>query len=317
MVARSLGQQIDKEALGGADLAVDMAGTIDNVAPDEASCLDMIKRYLSYMPNNVWELPPVVDTGDPADRREEGLLDIVPRERRRPYDMRRLIRMVVDKDSAFEIQPTFGKAVITSLARLNGKVVGVIANNPMVNGGAVDVKAARKQTHFMELCDCFNIPLIFLVDVPGFMVGLQAETAATLREGMRCVYVGGQLSVPTVTVVIRKCYGMAGMATCNKNGLDLKIAWPSGEWGSLPVEGGVAAAFRREIAAAPDPRQRERELEDELRLVASPFRTAEAFAVEDVIDPRETRPYLIRFIDAAQTALRHNVGPKLKAGVRP
>lgn len=317
VVARSLGQQIDKEELGGAAVAVDQAGTVDNAAPDEATCLDMIRRFLSYMPQNVWQLPPVVDSGDPADRCEEALLDIVPRERRRPYDMRRVVKLIVDRDSTFEIQPTFGKAVITMLARLNGKVVGIVANNPMVNGGAMDGKAARKQVHFMELCDTFNIPLIFLVDVPGFMVGKQAEMAATLREGMRCVYAGGQLTVPTITLVIRKCYGMAGMATCNKNGLDLKIAWPSGEWGSLPIEGGVAAAFRREIMAAPDPARREQEIEEELRTLASPFRTAEAFAVEDVIDPRETRPYLIRFIEAAQGALAQNAGPKLKAGVRP
>ncbi|MCL4767007.1 MAG: propionyl-CoA carboxylase [Hyphomicrobiaceae bacterium] len=317
VVARSLGQEIDKEDLGGAAVAVDQAGTIDNVASDEAACLEMIKRFLSYMPSNVWELPPVAGCDDPPDRREEALLEIVPRDRRKPYDMRKLIRLVFDRDSLFEIQPTFGKAVVTQLGRLNGKVVGIVANNPMVNGGAMDVKASRKQTHFMELCDCFNIPVVFLVDVPGFMVGKQAELAATLREGMRCVYVGGQLSVPTITLVIRKCYGMAGMATCNKNGLDLKISWPSGEWGSLPVEGGVAAAFRREIEAAPDPRGREAEIEQELRQLASPFRTAEAFAVEDVIDPRETRPYLARFIDAAQTALAQNAGPKLKAGVRP
>ena len=132
---------------------------------------------------------------------------------------------------------------------MDGKVVGIIANNPMVYGGAMDVKAARKQTHFIELCDCFHIPLIFLVDVPGFMVGKDAETAATLREGMRAVYVGLQATVPMFTVVIRKCYGMAGMGTTDKNGLDFKIAWPSAEWGSLPIEGGVAAAFRREIAS--------------------------------------------------------------------
>ena len=159
--------------------------------------------------------------------------------------MRRVIRLIADAESTFEIQPTFGKAVITCLARMHGHVVGFIANNPMVNGGAMDVKAARKQTHFIELCDTFHIPLVFLVDVPGFLVGREAEAAATLREGMRSVYVGLQATVPIFTVVIRKCYGMAGMGTTDKNGLDLKIAWPSAEWGSLPIEGGVAAAFRR------------------------------------------------------------------------
>lgn len=269
------------------------------------------------MPQNVWELPPVLDCGDPADRCEDALLKIVPESRRQPYDMRKLIRMVVDRESMFEIQPTFGKAVITGLARMNGKVVGLIANDPRVYGGAVDARAARKQTHFVELCDCFHIPLIFLVDVPGFMVGKDAEAAATLREGMRSVYVGLQATVPMYTVVIRKCYGMAGMGATDKNGLDLKIAWPTAEWGSLPVEGGVAAAFRRDIQAAADPKAREQEIEAELRALASPFRTAEAFGVEEIIDPRETRPYLCRFIDAAQGRLKSTVGRKPKYGVRP
>jgi acetyl-CoA carboxylase carboxyltransferase component len=169
----------------------------------------------------------------------------------------------------------------------------------------------------MELCDTFHIPIVFLVDVPGFMVGTQAEQLGTLRDGMRAVYVAMQASVPMFTVVIRKCYGMAGMATCDKNQLDFKIAWPSAEWGSLPIEGGVAAAYRRELAAAEDPAQRLREIEEDLRQYASPFRTAEAFAVEDIIDPRDTRAYLCRFIEAAQTRIATSLGPKHKTGVRP
>ena len=317
VVERSLGQKLTKEELGGPQVAVDLAGTIDNRVDTEEACFAQVKRFLSYMPQNVWEMPPEVACTDPVDRCDEELLSIVPRDRRRPYNMRKLIEHVVDRGSVFEIQPTYGKGLITVLARMNGKVVGVIANNPMVYGGAMDVKAARKQIHFVELCDCFHIPLVFLVDVPGFMVGRDAEAAATLREGMRAVYVGLQATVPMYTVVIRKCYGMAGMGTTDKNGLDLKIAWPSAEWGSLPIEGGVAAAFRRDIAGAADPKAREREIEDGLRSMASPFRTAEAFGVEEIIDPRETRPYLCRFIDAAQARLRTTLGPKAKYGVRP
>jgi acetyl-CoA carboxylase carboxyltransferase component len=317
VVERSLGQTITKEELGGFAVAVDAAGTIDNAVESEAECFAAVKRFLSFMPSSVWEVPPTVTTDDPPDREEEALASIVPRNRRQPYNMRRLVDLVVDKGSAFEIQPTFGKAVITSLARLNGKPVGVVASNPMVNGGAVDGKAARKQIHFVELCDTFHIPLVFLVDVPGFMVGLQAESAGTLREGMRCVYALGTVTVPMVTVIVRKCYGMAGMATTNKNGLNLKIAWPSAEWGSLPIEGGAAAAFRREIQQASDPDARLKEIEDELRALASPFRTAEAFGIEDIIDPRRTRAYLCRFIDAMQPSLRTGLGSKLRAGVRP
>jgi len=317
VVKRSLGQDIDKEDLGGADVTVDIAGTIHNAAPTEIAAFEQIKRYLSFMPANVWELPARNLAGDPPDRREEALLSIVPRKRTQPYPMGRLIDLLADKGSTFEIQPTHGKSVITSLARFDGYVVGIVANNPMHLGGAMDARSARKQIHFMELCDTFHIPIVFLVDVPGFMVGLDAEKAATLREGMRAVYVAGQLTVPTITVVIRKCYGMAGMATCNKNGADIKIGWPSAEWGSLPVEGGVAAAFRREIEASPDPKKREQELESEFRLLASPFRTAEAFAVEDVVDPRETRPYLCRFAALAQSKLSTMLGPKSRSGVRP
>lgn len=317
VVKRALGQAIARQDLGGAHVSVDTAGTIHNKAHDEKDALAQIRRFLSFMPQNVWELPPLSEPADPTDRREQELLSIIPRRRTKPYDMRRVIQLLVDTESTFEIQPTFGKAVITLLARLGGHPVGLIANNPMHYGGAIDAKAARKQIHFMELCDNFHIPLVFLVDVPGFMVGLKAEQDGTLREGMRAVFAAARLQVPTITLVLRKCYGMAGMATCNKNGLDLKLAWPSAEWGSLPVEGGVAAAFRREIEAAPDPRLREAEIEAELRQLTSPFRTAEAFAVEDIIDPRETRPVLCEFLGLARGRLATTLGPRAKFGVAP
>ena len=269
------------------------------------------------MPQNVWELPPCETSDDPVDRCEEELLSIVPRERTVPYRMHRLLELVFDTGSIFEIQPTFGQALITSLARLNGHPVGVIANNPMAFGGAMGAKEACKQTHFIELCDCFHIPLIFFVDIPGFMIGTAAEEEATLREGMKTVFAIHRVQVPIFTLVIRKCYGMAGMATCDKDGLDFKIAWPSGEWGSLPIEGGVAAAYRRDIASSENPAQREKELEDELRQFASPFRSAEAFAVEEIIDPRETRPLLCNFIALTRNRLKTLVGPTAKRGVSP
>ncbi len=317
VVKRSLGQVIDKDDLGGSKVAVDKAGTIHNAAASEEEAFEQIRRFLSFMPSNVWELPPVAQSADPKDRCDQRLASIVPEKRTQAYNMHRLVRMVVDAGSDFEIQPTYGKSVITMLARLDGRPVGIIANNPMVYGGAMDVHSARKQIHFMELCDTFHIPLVFLVDVPGFMVGLKAEEEGTLREGMRAVYIAGNLRVPTLTLVIRKCYGMAGMATCNKNDVDMKMAWPSAEWGSLPVEGGVAAAFRREIMAAPDPAAKEKEMEAELKPYASPFRTAEAFAVEEIIDPRETRPVLCEWIALAEMRLRGDLGPKARSGVQP
>jgi len=317
VVKRSLGQTTDKNTLGGAAVAVDTSGAIHNAANNEQECFAQIRRFLSFMPQNVWELPPVIPGDDPVDRREPELLSIVPRKRTKAYSMHRLLKLVLDVDSGFEIQPTFGKAIITTLARIGGNPVGVIANNPMIYGGAMDAAAARKQIHFMEMCDTFHIPLVYFVDVPGFMVGAKAEQEGALYEGMRAVFASARLTVPTITLVIRKCYGMAGMATCNKNGLDLKLAWPSAEWGSLPIEGGVAAAFRREILSAADPAEREKELEDELRNFMSPLRTAEAFEVEDVIDPRETRPLLDKFLTLARNRLKYSVGPRLRAGVSP
>ncbi len=316
VVERAFGQRLHKDELGGTRIAVDTAGTIDNVAESEQDCFEQIRRFLSYMPQNVWELPPVVDSGDPVDRCEDALASIVPRSGRQAYNMKKLVGMIVDRGSFFEIQPTFGRAVITGLARMNGKVVGIVASNPMV-GGIVDYKAARKQGHFTELCDMFNIPIILFADVPGLMVGVESESDAILREGVRARFIGFQVGVPVFSVLIRKCYGVAGGGFTDRGGLNFKIAWPSAEWGSLPVEGGVKAAYRREIESAPDPAAREQELEAELKRLASPFRTAEAFAVEDIIDPRETRPYLCQFIDTLQGRLRSQLGPKFKSGVRP
>jgi len=317
LVERALGMKISKEELGGSRVAVDTAGTIDNVARDEHEAIAMLRRFLSYLPQNVWELPPRLPVEDSPDRCEQALLDIVPRNRRSPYDMRKLIALIADRDSVFEIQPTFARSIITCFARFAGRPVGIVANNPNVNGGALDAKAARKQTHFIDLCDTFHVPLLFLVDLPGFMIGPKAEEAATLREGMRSLHARMQASVPMITVVIRKCYGFAGFAARDSLGLEYKLAWPSAEIGSLPVEGGVSVAYKREIEAAPDPARRLAEIEQELRITGSPLRMAEAFSVEDVIDPRETRPRLCRFIAAMDARLATTLGQKGRIGVRP
>jgi len=316
VVERAFGHKLTKEELGGSKIAVDTAGTIDNVAANEDDCLLQIRRFLSYMPQNVWQLPPAVPCSDPVDRCDDALANIVPRSARAAYNMKKLVGMVVDQGSMFEIQPTFGRSLITALARMNGKPVGIVANNPMA-GGIMDYKAARKQGHFLELCDLFNIPIVFFADIPGLMVGAESEADGIMREGMRTRYIGLQLNVPVFTILVRKCYGVAGGGVIDRRGLNFKIAWPSAQWGSLPLEGGVKAAYRREIENAPDPAQREREIEEDLRQYSSPFRTAEAFAIEDMIDPRETRPYLCEFIDALQGRLATQLGPRLKGGVRP
>ncbi|MBI3953267.1 MAG: propionyl-CoA carboxylase [Chloroflexi bacterium] len=317
VVRRSLGLSITKEELGGSQVHCYQSGVGDAEAPDEPAAFRLMRKFLGYMPANVWEPPPYVDSGDPPDRREESLLSIVPRDRKKGYDMKRIVRAIVDQGDFFEIKATYGRSVITCLARLHGHVVGIIANNPLVMGGALDAAAADKQGHFIELCDFFHIPIIFLVDIPGLMVGPQAEREGTLRRGMRALYVGYQATVPMMSVIIRKCYGMGGAATGNPSRLNLRLGWPSAEWGSIPIEGGVDAAYRREIENAPDPAVRRAELEAHLNRLRSPFRSAEAFAIEELIDPRDTRPLLIKYLETALPGVRYGLGPKAKVGVRP
>jgi methylmalonyl-CoA decarboxylase subunit alpha len=317
IVKRAIGVDVTKQELGGTDMHVRVSGVADNEAVDEKDCFEQMAAFLSYLPQSVWELPPYAAPGDRADRREEELLTMIPHESRRGYDMRRLIELVVDEGSIFEIKPYFGRCVITALARMNGHVVGVVANDPLFQAGALDADGADKMTHFMELCDTFRIPLVHFVDVPGFMIGPQAEAAGTLRAGMRTLWLAHQITVPSVAVHVRRCYGMAGVATSTPAHLGLRLGWPSGEWGSLPIEGGVETAYRRLIAEAPDPERARVEIEARLKLMKSVFPVAEAFGVEDLIDPRDTRPVLIRYLEAAIPRLAHDLGPKPRYGVRP
>lgn len=317
IVKRALGADVTKQELGGTSVHVRTSGVADNEAIDEKDCFAQMAAFLSYFPQSVWELPPYAESGDSPDRREEELLTIIPHQSRRGYDMRRLVELVVDQGSVFELKPYFGRCIITALARMNGHVVGVVANNPMFQAGAVDADGADKTTHFMELCDTFRIPLIHFVDVPGFMIGPKAEAAGTLRAGMRTLWLAHQITVPSIAVHVRRCYGMAGVATSTPAHLGLRLGWPSGEWGSLPVEGGVETAYRRMIAEAPDPEQARIQIEDRLRQMKSVFPVAEAFGIEDLIDPRDTRPLLIRYLEAAIPRLAHDLGPKPRYGVRP
>lgn len=313
---RALGEDLTKEELGGADVHVVKSGTIDNGANNEDEAFELVRRFLSFMPRNVHEVPPVRPTCDRPDRREPELLDIVPRYRGRPYKMRRIVDLVFDQDTEpFEIKPEHGKCVMTFLARLNGVPVAVTAHNPMYNGGALDAAGAEKLTHFLELADYFHFPVVNFIDVPGFMIGRQAELAATLRKGMRAFYLGYQMTVPQVSIVVRRCYGMAGSFRASK--LNLRLGWPSAEWGSIPIEGGVDAAFKREIQNAADPEQRREEIEAELRALRSPIATAERFGVEEMIDPSRTREVLCTWLEMAKPALDLQVGVRAKPGVRP
>jgi methylmalonyl-CoA decarboxylase subunit alpha len=312
VVKRSLGIDINKHELGGAKMHTTVSGGVDNYAEDEDDAIDQMRRFLSYMPQNVWEMPPRGSREDPPDRRDQELLEIVPENRRRPYAMHKIIDGIVDRGSFFEIGGGWGRAVITGLARMDGIVCGIVASNPKVLAGALDGNAADKQVRFFDVCSTFHIPIVYLVDVPGFMVGPDAERGNVLRKGMRAIQALVEVDVPVITVHIRKAFGMAVSATSDPEALGLRLAWPSAEWGDMPVEGGVDAAFRREIEAAEDPAAFRREAEQRLFAAADPWKTVEAFGIESMIDPRDTRPTLCAFLNASLNAISTHLGPPRK-----
>ena len=313
VVARAMGEQKTKDELGGWKVHT-KNGTVDNGAADETECLTQIQRFLSFMPPNIEQLAPVIDCDDPVDRTDEALLDIIPRDRRQAFDMRRIIRSVFDQESFFEMGAGYGRSQITGLARLNGQPVGVWANNCKFLAGSMTADGAHKARRFMELCETFSLPIASLVDEPGFMIGSQAEREATIRHGTSAVLTAAMTTVPWASIMIRRSFGVAQAAHYGPNGYVL--AWPSAESGPLPVEGGVAVAFQREIAAAPDPEARRRELEEELSARQSPFPRAEALGVHDLIDPRETRTELCRWVDRIQPLLPALLGPT-RFSIRP
>lgn len=307
IVERALGEKRSKEELGGAQVHL-RSGVANNVAKDEAEVAALVRRFLSYLPTNVWELPPVVPNDDDVARSEEELLSIVPRDRRKVYEMRRLVELVVDRGTFFEMTRGYGRSQITGFARLGGVPVGVWANDTRFYAGAMTADGAQKVRRFVDLCDTFHLPVVSLVDEPGFMIGATAERAGTIRYGTEALFAVMQSSVPWVSVIVRKAYGVAAAAHFAPGAHVL--AWPSAEGGPLPLEGGVAVAFRREIEAAPDPAARRRELEEAMAKRRSPFASAEAFGVHDLIDPRRTRPALCEWILWATPLLPEQLGPR-------
>jgi acetyl-CoA carboxylase carboxyltransferase component len=307
LVERALGAKLEKEELGGAEVHL-RSGVVDNGAEHEADAFRQIRRFLSYLPSSVFELPPVARSDDPPDRAEEELIAILPRSARRAYKVRRVLELVLDRGSFFELAPLYGRSQVVGLARLAGQPVGVLANDCMQQGGAMTADGARKVRRFVETCDAFHLPVVSFVDEPGFMIGPEAERAATIRFGMEALFAVQQTRVPWIAVVLRKSFGVA-QGVHYGPGCTV-VAWPSMQSGALPVESGVALAFAREIAAAPDPEARRRELEEEMGAAQSVFPRAEDFGVHDLVDPRRTRPVLCAWIDEIQAELRHLLGPR-------
>ncbi|MGE0597961.1 MAG: acyl-CoA carboxylase subunit beta [Dehalococcoidia bacterium] len=306
VVKAALGYDITKEELGGSEMHTTVSGVIDNLAESEDEAIAMVRRFLGYLPSSVWEMAPRKETGDDPARREDRLLKIKSRDPRRAYDARQLITAIVDIDSFFEIAPRYGRARTTGLARLNGYPVGIMANNPMY-GAATDVAAGEKVMRLVQLCDTFHLPIIDLADEPGFMVGLDSERAGIERAGARVVITTCDSQMPWATIVVGQLYGVAGQCHHRPTGMFQRYAWPSANWGSMHIEGGTTAAYRREIESSPDPEAKRAEIEKRLKDIASPFRTAEATG-QDIIDPRDTRRLLCEFVEEAQPILRTQLG---------
>jgi len=313
LVERALGVSLTKDELGGAQVHAS-SGVIDNLAEDEHDAFEQIKKFLSFLPTSVHERTPRYECDDSVERMEQDLLTAVPRDSNAGFDMRAIVEMIVDQDSFFEMGRDFGPSQICGLARLNGQPVGILANDCMVYAGAMTAEAAQKYRRFVEMCDTFHVPIVNFVDQPGFMIGPESEAQGTIRYGMAAVCAASQSTMPWAVVQVHKGFGVATAAHYAPG--NYVLAWPSVESGALPLEGGVAVAFHREIAAAENPEVKRRELEERIREARSPFPRAESFAVHELIDPRETRPTLCEWIDWIQPQLDNLVGP-IRFGMRP
>lgn len=283
-----------KEALGGSAIHT-RNGVVDDEVASEAEAFARARYFLGFMPEYVGQLARRALCSDPVSRREEALLSLVPRDPKQVYSMRRCLEMVFDRGTVFEIGRHWGRAAITALARLDGWPVFVIASDPSYLGGSWEAKTAEKVERFVRLADQFRLPIVHLVDNPGFMIGREAEMAGTIRYGVNAMNAIYRASVPLASVVLRRAYGIAGSAMSNAERYQYRYCWPSGDWGSLPIAGGLEVAYKAELEAAEDPQALLAQIRARLAKLTSPFRSAERFNVEDIIDPRDTRPLLCEF----------------------
>ncbi len=313
-VVKALGQDLSKEELGGADIQT-RAGAVDHAVDTEEEAFACARRFLSYLPSSVYELPPTLPCTDNPERSEEALMNAVPRNRKQVYKMRPIIESVVDKGSFFEVGKNFGKPIIVGLARLEGRAVLVLASDSFHYGGSWTADACQKVVRWVDFAETFHLPVVYLMDCPGFMIGLDAEKAATIRHGVRAMAAVNQTTVPWCTVILRNAFGVAGVVHQPADRFSIRYAWPSAYWGSLPLEGGIEAAYRADIDAAEDKAEKLKEIEERLNKLRSPFRSAEKFWVEEIIDPRKTRSLLCEFARLAEPLRK--AGPPENFSIRP
>ncbi len=312
-VVKRVGEDLTKEELGGSKIH-SKNGAVDIIVKSEEEAFDVTKKLLSYLPSSVYSLAErVIGTDDP-NRKDNWLIDAIPKNRRKVYDMRKIISSIFDKDSFFETGKDFGRSVITGFARLDGWPVAVLANDPFFYGGGWTADSSNKVTKFIDIAETFHLPVVNLVDNPGFLIGQESEKQATIRHGSRALAAVYQATVPWCSIIIRKVFGVAGAAHMNASKLHYRYAWPSGDWGSLPVEGGIEVAYKSDLEKSDDPEALLKEIQKRMENVRSPLRTAEAFLIEEIIDPRDTRTILCEFANIA--APLRKIG-KTSFGLRP
>jgi len=316
LVKAVTGEDVTQEELGGSKVHCRKSGVGDLEVASDEDCIQAIKDYLSFFPQNCEQQPPRRESADPVDRMDEELLDVLPDSNRKPYDMYELIGRIVDDGFRFDMKPQFAKTIITCFARMGGRPVGIVANQPKQLGGILENDSADKAARFINLCDAFNIPLLFLQDVPGFMVGTKVEQAGIIRHGAKMLYAVSRATVPKITVVVRKAYGAGYYVMCGKAyEPDLIVAWPSAEISVMGAEGAVNIIFRKQIEAADDPDAERAELIENFRKIIDVYVAAGNDMIDDVIDPRETRPTVIRALEMAESKRverpwkRHGVMP--------
>jgi len=317
LVKQALGIDIKSTELGDYKVHAYQSGLVDNVAEDEEDAFSQIKHFLSYLPQNVWQQPPRIETGDDPKRCDEELLSIIPRDPMKQYDIRQLINHVVDKDSVFERQPFYGREAVTILARINGYPVAILANDVKWFGGALTHKGVDKMIRFVDIADTFHLPIVYLMDCRGFMIGPQAEKEGIERWGARLAATFSQTTVPKISILLRRSFGVAGSLLGMGSDLWPHYVWPSAEIGALALEGGVELAYKKEIEAAPDPEAKRKEVTERVRRYSLSLRLAEQARVDEVIDPRDTRPILCKFARHAQEITATQLGPKYRLGIRP
>ena len=320
LVAAATGEQLSSQQLGGTAVQADRQGLADLAVDTEQECLEALRRFLGLLPGNATQ-PALVRAADPDDddpARGLPLRELIPESARRMYDIRPAVEAIADVGSAFELKPTFARNVVTALVRVRGRSVGIIANQPLHKGGMLDAKACEKAAHFIALCDAYSVPLVFLLDVPGFAIGSAAEASTLGRRSARMLFELGHATVPRLSIVLRKGYGLGYIAMSGGQAFegDACLAWPTAEICAMSVEGSVDVAYRKDYQSAADPDARRAELIEQIRTQVGPLQAAEGFGVDDVIDPADTRARIVDILERTPVRRRPSMPPKMH-GISP